>query len=255
MWNGRITTRVHTAGGGARSCSSTAPAVSSGIAFLDGLAERFTVYAPEHPGTTPGDPDGIRALDHLWDLVLYYDELFDAPRPRRARGDRPLLRRDGRGRGGRHVPRTGLEAGAHQPLGLWRDDTPIPNFLVMTPDEFVPLMVADQRGRSPSGSAPPDLESEARPDAVIQMTWSLACTGKFFWPIPDRGLARASTGSAPTLVVWGHRDGLVQSRLHADEFARRIRDARVEVLENAAHMPHLERLDVVSPMMKSFLGP
>ena len=29
-------------------------------AFLDGLAERFTVYAPEHPGTTPGDPDGIK---------------------------------------------------------------------------------------------------------------------------------------------------------------------------------------------------
>ena len=46
--------------------------------FLDGLAERFTVYAPEHPGTTLGDPDGIRALDDLWDLVLYYDELFDA---------------------------------------------------------------------------------------------------------------------------------------------------------------------------------
>src|SRR5207253_2043347 len=42
--------------------------------FLDKLAEHFTVYAPEHPGTTPGDPDGLKPLDDMWDLVLYnYD--------------------------------------------------------------------------------------------------------------------------------------------------------------------------------------
>ena len=45
--------------------------------FLDNLAQTHTVYAPEHPGTTPGDPDAIKSLDDLWDLVLYYYELFD----------------------------------------------------------------------------------------------------------------------------------------------------------------------------------
>ena len=45
--------------------------------FLDKLAANFTVYAPAHPGTTPGDPDGLRALDDMWDLVLYHYELFD----------------------------------------------------------------------------------------------------------------------------------------------------------------------------------
>ena len=38
---------------------------------------RFTVYAPEHPGTTPGRPDDIYLLDDLWDLVLCYDELLE----------------------------------------------------------------------------------------------------------------------------------------------------------------------------------
>ena len=42
------------------------------------LAERFTVYAPEHPGTTPGAPDDVLHLDGLWDLVLCYDEVLQA---------------------------------------------------------------------------------------------------------------------------------------------------------------------------------
>ena len=78
VWNGRITTRVHTAGRGDPVVFLHGAGGLEWDPFLDGLAERFTVYAPEHPGTTPGDPDGIRALDHLWDLVLYYDEVFDA---------------------------------------------------------------------------------------------------------------------------------------------------------------------------------
>jgi pimeloyl-ACP methyl ester carboxylesterase len=46
-------------------------------AFLDELACHHSVYAPEHPGTSPGDPDAVRAIDCLWDLVLYYYELLD----------------------------------------------------------------------------------------------------------------------------------------------------------------------------------
>jgi pimeloyl-ACP methyl ester carboxylesterase len=32
--------------------------------LLDQLARRYTVYAPEHPGTSPGDPQAIR--EGLW---------------------------------------------------------------------------------------------------------------------------------------------------------------------------------------------
>jgi pimeloyl-ACP methyl ester carboxylesterase len=41
------------------------------------LAASCTVYAPEHPGTTVGDPDSVQHLDNLWDLVLYYYEILD----------------------------------------------------------------------------------------------------------------------------------------------------------------------------------
>jgi len=45
--------------------------------LLDELGKSFTVYAPEHPGITAGDEDAYKALDDIWDLVLYYYEMFD----------------------------------------------------------------------------------------------------------------------------------------------------------------------------------
>ena len=93
----------------------------------------------------------------------------------------------------------------------------------MTPEELVPLRPWPTRaGRwRPALLAPPDLDSEAGQTAVIQSTWSLACTGKFIWPIPDRGLRkRLHRITAPTLIVWGHQDRLVKT-VYADEFAAR----------------------------------
>ncbi len=139
-------------------------------------------------------------------------------------------------------------------LGLWRDDAPVPNFMVMTPEEFVPLLVADQSGPvAQTLLAPPDLESEEGQTAVIQSVWSLACTGKFIWPIPDRGLhKRLHRVTAETLIVWGHRDNLVKS-VYADEFRQRIRGSRVEVIENAAHLPHLEQTERTLELVTTFL--
>ena len=42
--------------------------------FLEKLAESYTVYAPEFPGTTPGNPYAIHQVDDLADAVLIYEE-------------------------------------------------------------------------------------------------------------------------------------------------------------------------------------
>ena len=52
------------------------PEVLRWDAFLDDLSGQFTVYAPAHPGTA-SDPDAVRNIRGLWELVLYYYELFD----------------------------------------------------------------------------------------------------------------------------------------------------------------------------------
>jgi pimeloyl-ACP methyl ester carboxylesterase len=253
-WNNRVQTQVHVAGSGDPVVFCHGAVGLMWDELLDGLSEQFTLYAPEHPGTNLGDPNGINAIDDLWDLVLYYDELFDA-----LGLEAPAV--VGHSFGGmvaaeiaatmrRRVSKLVLIA----PIGLWRDDTPIPNYMVMAPEEFVPLVIADQN--SPVAQeflAPPDLQSEAGQTAVLQMTWSMACTGKFVWPIPDRGLhKRLHRITAPTLLVWGQRDGLVPT-IYADEFRSRIPNATVEVLENAAHIPQREQPERTLSVITDFL--
>jgi pimeloyl-ACP methyl ester carboxylesterase len=65
--------RVHVAGAGPAVVFFHGPWGLTWGPFLDALAG-FTVYAPEHPGTTPGDPDAIQHVDS-WDLVLCYELL------------------------------------------------------------------------------------------------------------------------------------------------------------------------------------
>jgi pimeloyl-ACP methyl ester carboxylesterase len=96
-------------------------------------------------------------------------------------------------------------------------------------------------------------EEQARQDAQIRLTWALACTGKFIWPIPDKGLKkRIHRIQAPTLIVWGTGDRLVPP-IYAQEFASRIAASRVEMIEQAAHVPQLEQLGKVAPLVRDFI--
>src|SRR4029453_2139901 len=74
-WQGRVRMRVVSKGRGPALVFFHGPWGLTWDPFLDELAQSFTVYAPEHPGTSPGRPDDIYALDGVWDLVLCYDAL------------------------------------------------------------------------------------------------------------------------------------------------------------------------------------
>jgi pimeloyl-ACP methyl ester carboxylesterase len=91
-------------------------------------------------------------------------------------------------------------------------------------------------------------------EAVIGITWTMGVAAKWWWPIPDRGLRkRIHRITADTLVIWGERDGIISPE-YAGDFARLIRNGRAEVLTDAAHVPQLERFDVVPEMVRSFLS-
>jgi pimeloyl-ACP methyl ester carboxylesterase len=249
LWNESVTARVKVAGQG--------PALAYlhngyGLVWdecLDLLARDFTVYAPEHPGTSAGDPDSIKALDDLWDLVLYYYELFDklgleAPHVA-GHSFGGMVAAELAATNSKRVGKLVLI----DPLGLWRDDAPIKNYMVATQAELDPLFFHDQN--HPARKLV--YMNPEEPDSVIRVTWALGCTGKFIWPIPDKGLRkRIHRITAPTLIVWGMEDGLTRP-LYAEEFQHLIPGARIEMVANAAHMAPLEQPAAVARLIREFL--
>jgi len=221
--------------------------------FLDQLAETFTVYAPEHPGTSPGRPDDVYALDGVWDLVLCYDELIRGLGLSRAafvgHSFGAMVACEIAAACPAHVERLVLI----DALGLWRDDAPIPNWMLL-PHSDLPGRVfrhADGEAARRMFAVPED--PEARVMARVGLQWAMGATGKFLWPIPDKGLKkRIHRVQAPTLVVWGTDDRIVPL-VYAEEFARRIAGARVETIEGAGHAPHLEDPGTIARLVRDFL--
>jgi pimeloyl-ACP methyl ester carboxylesterase len=253
-WREHVQPRVHIAGDGPPLVFLHGATGLAWTPFLDILAARFTVYAPEHPGTTPGAPEAIDGIDNLWDLVLYYYELFDALGLRSP----ALVGHSFGGMVAAEVAATNPERVSKlaliSPIGLWRDDMPIANWMIMTPDEMASAVLADPKGALAAQLFGASADPSEAAEATIAMMWSLACTGKFVWPIPDKGLKkRLHRISAPTLVVWGQRDALVNPA-YAEEFRSRIANARVEVLEGAGHLPQLEVPQRAAEAITNFLA-
>lgn len=221
--------------------------------FLDSLAERHTVYAPELPGTSPGDPDAIKALDDMWDLVLHYYDLLD----RLGLESAAVVGHSFGGMVAAEIaatdPKRVSRLALISPVGLWRDDMPVAQFMTMSPEEVAEIAFADPGGElAQQFLALPEDETEMQ-DLLIKTVWSQACAAKFMWPLPDKGLRkRLYRITAPTLIVWGKADRLAPPG-YADEFAKRIADARVELLDGAAHLPQLEQQAATSRLVGDFL--
>jgi pimeloyl-ACP methyl ester carboxylesterase len=254
LWGDQLTVRVKVAGTGAPLLYLHPAAGLAWDPFLSHLADRYTVYAPEFPGTSSGDPYATRVVDELSDVVLIYEELV-----RKLGLNKPVL--VGQSFGGM----LGAELAAAypdlfaklvllDPIGLWRDDAPVANWIATPPEELPSLMFHDPN--SPAAQAMlamPDDPEVARA-ITAGMVWAFGCTGKFVWPIPDRGLrSRLHRITAPVLLVWGRQDRLA-SVVYADEWARLVSDIRVSIIEQCGHIPQVERCGETAAAVEAFLS-
>ncbi len=222
--------------------------------FLDLLARSHTVCAPKHPGTFDQDPEAVHQIDDWLDLVVYHGELFD-----RLGLEQAVL--VGHSFGGMlaceiaaAMPERVSRLVLIDPVGLWRDDMPVKNWMLLSPAELRQALFADAGGAHAQKFFGLPSEDAARLDAQVGLVWSQACTGKFVWPIADKGLKkRIHRIAMPTLIVWGKADGVI-APAYADEFARRIPKSKVEMIDGAGHVPHLEQSERVARAMRDFLA-
>jgi pimeloyl-ACP methyl ester carboxylesterase len=139
------------------------------------------------------------------------------------------------------------------PIGLWRDDTPVVNWMLLSAADMIAHVFHEPDGPAARALFAVPEEPEAAALAKTRLTWAMGATGKFIWPIPDKGLKkRIHRITAPTLLVWGEHDRLVP-RAYAKEFAGRLRDSRLEVVAGAGHAPHLEQPEATARVVQAFL--
>ncbi len=255
LWQNRVDTEVEISGDGPPVVYLHGPwGLPPDRGFVARLAANHKVYAPRHPGTSTDDSEAVHAHDSWLDLVAYHGELID-----RLGLTAPDL--VGHSFGGlvaaefaAAAPRSVGRLVLIDSLGLWRDDLPVRNWMVLRDAERRPTLFADPDGAAAGRFFDVPKDPAERVETLAALIWAQACTGKFVWPIPDRGFRqRAHRVAAPTLIIWGAADRIIAPD-YAKEFAARIAGARVALIEQAGHLPQLEQPDAVMTAVQAFLG-
>ena len=254
LWQGKVETEIEVSGDGPPLLYLHGPwGLAPDLPFVARLAAAHRVYAPRHPGTSSGAPDAAHAIDSFWDLVVYYGELMDGLGLKAV----PVV---GHSFGGlvaaeiaASMPERAKQLVLIDPVGLWRDDHPVKNWMIMPEAVRAKAYFADpESGDARRFFAHPE-EKDARNASIVAFVWAQACTGKYIWPLPDKGLRhRIHRIAAPTLILWGKQDGIV-APVYAQEFAARIAGSRAELIDGAGHLPHLERGEQVFGLVRQFL--
>jgi pimeloyl-ACP methyl ester carboxylesterase len=200
------------------------------------LAERFTVYAPDHPGW--GGSDNPEWMDTIQDYVLHYDGVFRA-----LDLSRPVL--------------------VGHSLGGWM----AAEFAATYPDRLDALVLVDAAGMPFTHESVPDFfavvarggralaemifhkpevaaayfPASQTPEEQLRAYRALTSTARIAWDrwfedkLPRR-LARVTT---PTLVLWGAHERLFPVEM-AHKFVEALPDATLQVFDDCGHMAPFE---------------
>lgn len=212
--------------------------------FLDLLAERYEVYVPTHPGW--GLSTGIEHLDNCVDMALFYHDFFDAL-------GLTSVHLVGTSLGGMFAAEIAAINGSYvrklvlaAPAGLLRKELPY------LPADTLPEVV--MRGAFMKPPAIPALGPEIQAEAAQNRERANASAAKFFSPDREQGLEkRIHRIKAPTLLVWGAHDGLVNPGYGA-VWQSLIPDSELVIMPDAAHVPMLENVDEFVAIVSKFLA-
>jgi pimeloyl-ACP methyl ester carboxylesterase len=218
--------------------------------WMAALADRFTIYAPTHPGFGLSDAaDWMEGIDDLARFYLWFLDVVGLERTH-------LL---GHSIGGwtaaemavtapRAVDRLVLVA----PAGLKPDHGEILDVFYYTLPELTRLTVHDPRtipeweelyGRPPT---PEQAEIAVRNrEMAARLTWR----PYMFNPRLPHFLGRAAM---PTLIVWGREDRVVPV-VCGEQYRRLLPHATLHVLPQCGHLPPIEQPDEFAALVRAFL--
>jgi pimeloyl-ACP methyl ester carboxylesterase len=197
--------------------------------YLQQLAGRFEVFAPDHPGF--GGSDDLTEVEAIDDLVYHYLDLMDRLDLRR-----PHVV------GGSFGGWIGAELAVAAPyavgslvllgaVGLRLPEHPVADLFLMTPDEVVAVLFRDTSKAAAVFPTDPDV------DAILATYRDLGGLARFCWvpfmnnPKLERRLHRITV---PTRVIWAGDDQLVPIE-HGQRYAELIPGAELVVVPDCGH--------------------
>lgn len=216
--------------------------------FAEALAADFDVVMPLAPGYA--DLAEIDDIDDVHDLALYYDDLLRAL-------DLDSVAVVGHSSGGMaaaelaaHLPERVSCLTLISPFGFWDEDHPTVDLATIPGAALRNRLCRGDESLFP----PPDpTDPDARTEDAIALTQALTSALKYMWPFPDQGLGkRLHRVTCETLVLWGNDDD-VNPPSYADQFAARLRGARVELLDGGHLLPY-EQPEQVSKLVHDFVA-
>ncbi|MBI1733774.1 MAG: alpha/beta fold hydrolase [Candidatus Rokubacteria bacterium] len=219
--------------------------------WLDRVAERFTVWAPTHPGFGfSSDADWMDGIDDLARFHLWFIDAAGLGRPH-------LL---GHSIGGwtaaematmspRAIDRLILVA----PVGLKPETGEILDIFYYPPPELLAMNVHDPT-TVPEWDAlfgqpltPPQQEIAVRNrEMTARLTWKPYMHD----PRLPHFLPRVTN---PALIVWGREDRIVPVAC-GEQYRALLPNARLEVLERCGHLPPIEQPDAFAALVTEFLA-
>ena len=222
--------------------------------FLDLVAARHRVYAPELPGY--GESGGEDRYEDMLDFALH---AWDVVGALGLAGHRVSV--VGHSMGGMIAAEMACLAPEAldrlvlvDALGLWLDEHPIPDMFSFLPFEFADHLFQDPARGTALLTGGVDFSNDAAMrDFLVANARRLGTAGKMLFPVPNRRVSkRLYRLTTSTLVVWGESDRLVPP-VYAGHWAELLPHARVSTVAGAGHMVPYEQPKALAREVLDFL--
>ena len=210
------------------------------------LAGSFDVLAPDHPGFD--ESQGSDEIEGIDDLVYHYLRLLDELEIEKAVVVGASLGGWLAAELAVHSPHRIERLVLLSPAGLRIPEAPPADLFFLPPDRLIATLFHDPAAAEGLFPAEPSI------DDIMRAYRNNTAFARYAWrpflndPKLERRLYRIT---APTLVVWPDDDRVIP-RAHAQRYAERIADARLEVIEDCGHALYGERPDEIARVVLAF---
>ena len=220
-------------------------------AFVDDLAKRFEVIIPSPPGY--GNSERPLWLTNPQDLAFVLLDLVAALKLQ------PVVT-VGFSVGGWIAAEMATIEGSFteklvlvDPVGIklgGPTDRDIADVWLLNPAKVAALKWHDQAKGMRDYAAMPE-------DKLTEIARNSETTARFCWepymhnPKLKHRLHRIKV---PTLLIWGEQDGIVKADSYGKGYAELIRGAKLSVIPNAGHLPHIEQPETFMNVLNGFIG-